>query len=59
MLRLASIIFLNPRPILQPTAEERYIIKRINRIIMRRFYLALIGMSIAMAVIVTLLIMFA
>jgi len=59
MIKLASIFFLNPRPVLQPNAEERYIMKRIERMIVRRIYAALIAVPIIIAIGITALIMFA
>jgi hypothetical protein len=59
MIGLASIIFLNPRPLLQPNAEEREIIRKAERKMVRQIRLTLIGAALFVVVIITSLILFA
>jgi hypothetical protein len=53
MIGLASIIFLNPRPVLQPNAEERKIIRKVERKMVRRFYVGLFGMLLLIGITIT------
>ena len=43
MLKLASLIMLNPRPILQPNEEEKAIWEKTEKKIMRKVKLAIVG----------------
>lgn len=43
MLKLASIVFLNPRPLLQPNEAERKIIRKIEKRMLWKFRLGLLG----------------
>jgi hypothetical protein len=53
LISLASLVMLNPRPFLQPNAEERKIIRKIERKMVRRFYLGLFGMLLLIGITIT------
>ena len=59
MLGLLSMVMLNPRPVLQPNAEERKIIRKIERKMVRRFYLGLFGLALMIGITLTTIIVFA
>jgi hypothetical protein len=50
---------LNPRPFLQPNAEEQKIIRKIERKMVRRFYLGLFGLALMIGITLTSIIIFA
>ena len=59
MLGLLSMVMLNPRPVLQPNAEERNIIRKIERKMVRRFYLGLFGLALMIGITLTSIIVLA
>jgi hypothetical protein len=59
LISLASLVMLNPRPFLQPNAEERKIIRKIERKMVRRFYVGLFGMILLIGITLTTIIIFA
>jgi len=59
LITLASLVMLNPRPVLQPNAEERKIIRKIERKMVRRFYLGLAGLVLMLGITITTIIVLA
>ena len=59
MLGLLSMVMLNPRPVLQPNAEERNIIRKIERKMVRRFYLGLARLVLMLGITITTIIVLA
>jgi len=59
LISLASLVMLNPRPFLQPNAEEREVIRKIERKMVRRFYLGIAGMLLLIGITLTSIIVLA